>query len=132
MEREEAVIGAFVTREEPTRPMREEAAAAGFYVPELYPDRKCPRLQILTVEELLAGKEIQYPRVAPPATYKRAKRQQKGPKQDQGRLVTGGRPMSADDRKFQQQLARRKERVRGLKLSALEAGRLPGPREVKP
>ena len=87
MEREGAVIGAVITLEEPTRPTREEAAAAGFYIPELYPDRKCPRIQVLTIEELLSGKELQYPRVAPPATFKRAKRQDRGAKRTQKPMV---------------------------------------------
>lgn len=51
MEREKAEIGLFVTLNEPTRPMLSEAASAGFYTPEYYPDHQYPRLQILTVEE---------------------------------------------------------------------------------
>ncbi|MDP2856510.1 MAG: DNA methyltransferase, partial [Bacillota bacterium] len=78
VDREGAVIGAFITLQEPTRPMIQEAAGAGFYVPALYPDQKYPRVQIMTIEDLLAGQEVQYPRVAPPATFKRAKRQRKG------------------------------------------------------
>jgi hypothetical protein len=45
--------------EDPTKPMRAEAASAGFYKS---PWRtKHPVLQILTVEELLKGKKINYP-----------------------------------------------------------------------
>ena len=55
MEREKAEIGLFVTLNEPTRPMLQEAASAGFYTPEHYPDHQYPRLQILTVAELLSG-----------------------------------------------------------------------------
>ena len=64
MEREKAEIGLFVTLNEPTRPMLREAASAGFYTPEHYPDHQYPRLQILTVADLLSGAEAQYPRVA--------------------------------------------------------------------
>ena len=77
MERENAVIGVFITLEEPTRPMRTEAVTAGFYEPEYWPGERYPRLQILTIEELLNGKTVQYPRKAPPATFKRAPRRRK-------------------------------------------------------
>ena len=65
MEREKAETGLFVTLNEPTRPMLQEAASAGFYTPEYYPDHQYPWLQILTVADLLNGAEAQYPRVAP-------------------------------------------------------------------
>ncbi|MBI3090800.1 MAG: restriction endonuclease [Candidatus Tectomicrobia bacterium] len=58
LEREKAQVGVLLTRQEPTQPMREEAAGAGFYES---PWRKHPRLQILTVAELLGGKTIDYP-----------------------------------------------------------------------
>ena len=74
MAREKAEIGLFVTLNEPTRPMLQEALSAGFYTPERYPDHRYPRLQILTVADLLNGAEAQYPRVAPPATFRRAPR----------------------------------------------------------
>lgn len=74
LEREQAAIGVFVTLEKATRPMVQEAVAAGFYVPELYPDRKYPKLQILTVEDLLDGKRPQYPVMGAQATFKQAKR----------------------------------------------------------
>ena len=78
MEREKAEIGLFVTLNEPTRPMLQEAASAGFYTPEHYPDHQYPRLQILTVAELLNGADAQYPRVAPAATFRRAPRRWRG------------------------------------------------------
>ena len=58
VEREKAEIGALICMEAPTQPMRKEAASAGFYES---PWGKHPRLQILTVEELLGGKGIDYP-----------------------------------------------------------------------
>jgi len=60
IEREKAAIGALITLREPTKPMLTEAAAAGFYESKELPGRY-PRLQILTVAELLAGKKLEYP-----------------------------------------------------------------------
>jgi hypothetical protein len=82
VEREKATIGVFVTLEKPTGPMKTEAAGFGFYTPEHYPDRKYPRMQLLTVEDLLVHKlEVQYPKtLAPPATFKKAPTKKKTPK----------------------------------------------------
>ncbi len=60
VEREKAQIGVFITLEEPTKPMRSEAASAGFYESPGW-GKKYPRIQILTVAELLEGAQIQYP-----------------------------------------------------------------------
>jgi hypothetical protein len=40
--------------------MKAEAASAGFYISPL--NRRYPRIQILTIDELLKGKQIDYPR----------------------------------------------------------------------
>jgi len=78
IEREGAVIGAFITLEPSTKPMRTEALEAGLYIPEHFPDLQVPRLQILTVEGLLNGTEqLEYPRVAPEVTFKRAEKKTK-------------------------------------------------------
>ena len=76
MEREQAEMGLLVTLEPPTVPMRQEAAAAGFYVPEHFPDRQFPRVQIATIEELLSGKGPDVPRLglADAPTFRRAAR----------------------------------------------------------
>ena len=74
VEREKAPIGVLITLEEPTKPMLQEAAAGGFYEPAYFPGQQYPRLQILTIRELLEGKEAQYPHMAPSATFKRAQR----------------------------------------------------------
>lgn len=55
--------------EPPTKPMLEEAAEAGFYQPPGLTN-KYPRLQIL-IAELLAGKQVVYPRLLD-VTYKKA------------------------------------------------------------
>jgi site-specific DNA-methyltransferase (adenine-specific) len=58
IERERASIGVLITMEEPTKAMRAEAAAAGFYES---PWGKHPRLQILTIAELLSGARVNGP-----------------------------------------------------------------------
>lgn len=73
MEREKAEIGVFLCFEKPTKPMLKEAAEAGFY---RSPDgSEYPRIQILTVEQLLDGKQVEYPLHRRDATFKRAPRQ---------------------------------------------------------
>lgn len=72
LEREKGVIGAFITLEEPTREMIKEAATAGFYEPKAFPGRKFPRVQILTVKQLLEGETLQYPNRDSAATFKKA------------------------------------------------------------
>ena len=74
MEREQAALGLFITLRPPTRPMLQEAASAGVYVPEHYPDHQFARLQILTIDALLSGAQAAYPRFAPNATFRRAPR----------------------------------------------------------
>ncbi len=75
MQREKAEIGVLISSEQATRPMREEAASAGFYES---PWGKHPRIQLLTVGELLEGKRIDYPQTAGiNRTYKKAPKVQK-------------------------------------------------------
>lgn len=76
IEREKAAIGALITLREPTAPMLTEAASAGFYESENFPE-KYPRLQILTIAQLLGGKQLRYPRLRDD-TFKKAERQTKG------------------------------------------------------
>ena len=76
MEREKAEIGVLISMEPPTKPMMKEAAEAGFYqVPGLRD--KYPRLQILSIAELLDGKRVEFPRFAADATFKRAPKARK-------------------------------------------------------
>ena len=78
VEREGAAIGLFVTLAEPTEPMWREATAAGFYEPEHFPGQIYPRIQLLTIEALLSGKvSADYPRMAPPATFRHAPRRRR-------------------------------------------------------
>ncbi len=60
LEREEAEIGVLITLREPTRAMLKEAAGSGFYESPGW-RKKYPRIQIVTIEDLLAGKGIDYP-----------------------------------------------------------------------
>jgi len=70
VEREKAEIGVLLTMQDPTQPMRAEAASAGFHQS---PWGKHPRLQILTIAELLEGKKIDYPSAqGANVTFKRA------------------------------------------------------------
>jgi hypothetical protein len=72
IERDEAAIGVFITLEPPTAPMRKEAADAGFFQSALLTKTKHPRLQILTIEELLAGKKIDMPAAQDIRSFKQA------------------------------------------------------------
>ena len=60
LEHEKAAVGVLITLREPTKPMLTGAAATGFYESKDFPGRY-PRLQILTIAELLAGKKLEYP-----------------------------------------------------------------------
>ena len=60
VENEKAALGVFVTIDEPTPDMKNEAVKAGFYVSEMW-QQKYPKIQILTVEALLSGSQIQMP-----------------------------------------------------------------------
>jgi site-specific DNA-methyltransferase (adenine-specific) len=72
IEREKAEIGVFISFEAPTKPMLKEAAEAGFY--KSSDGSSYPRLQILTIEELLKGKQPEYPLHRRDATFKKAPR----------------------------------------------------------
>lgn len=70
MEREKAPIGIFLSAAKPTKPMISEAAAVGrFHDPF---GRSYPRLQIITLEELFAGKRPEIPFVDPSVAFKKA------------------------------------------------------------
>lgn len=71
IERENAAIGVLLTLEKPSKPMRAEAASAGFYTSP-FGNSKHPRLQIITIQDLLGGKRIDYPETQANVTYKKA------------------------------------------------------------
>jgi hypothetical protein len=67
VDREKAKIGVFITLAEPTKPMQTEAVKAGYYET---PYGKYPKLQILTIAELFAGKQPNIPLIDPSAFKK--------------------------------------------------------------
>lgn len=69
LDRENAEIGVLISLEEPTAPTKKEAASAGFYTS---PWGKHPRLQLITVESLLTGGQIDRPPAQTSVTFKRA------------------------------------------------------------
>ena len=72
VEREKAAIGVLISMEDPTKPMQTEAVTAGFYESQLW-NRKYPKIQLLTVADLLAGKQIDMPPIRQVgATFKKA------------------------------------------------------------
>lgn len=60
LDREKEPIGILLTLEPPTQPMITEAAAAGLYHNDFW-HRDYPRVQIITVEEMLGGKRPDIP-----------------------------------------------------------------------
>lgn len=72
IDREKADIGVLISMEKPSKPMMKEAAEAGSYKSP-FTEERFPRIQILTIADLLKGDQIAYPRLLD-ATYKRAPR----------------------------------------------------------
>lgn len=60
VEREGAAMGVFITLEDSSRDMRTEAVSAGFYHSQGW-GQDYPKIQILTIEELLHGSEVRMP-----------------------------------------------------------------------
>ncbi len=71
IERERADGGLFITLEKPTQPMREEAVSAGSYAVS-FGRGEFPKIQIITIEELLNNKKPEVPILALPY-YKEAR-----------------------------------------------------------
>jgi site-specific DNA-methyltransferase (adenine-specific) len=60
VEREGAAIGVFITLETPSKDMLAEAASAGFYSSPGW-QRDYPKIQILTIADMLNGTEVKMP-----------------------------------------------------------------------
>jgi adenine specific DNA methylase Mod len=74
VDREKAAIGVLISMEEPTKPMQTEAVTAGFFESTTW-GKKYPKIQLLTIAELLAGKPIDMPPIRQVgATFKKAER----------------------------------------------------------
>jgi site-specific DNA-methyltransferase (adenine-specific) len=75
IEREKALMGIFVTLNAPTKPMMSEAASAGFIEIDMgVGSAQFPRIQIVTIEELLEGKRLSLP-IIDSTAFKKAKRE---------------------------------------------------------
>jgi DNA modification methylase len=78
LQREKAEIGVYISFEEPTSPMKREAAEAGFYTSPGSSGAdggKYPRIQLLTIKDLLEGnKTVQRPLHVREVTFKKAPR----------------------------------------------------------
>ena len=74
VETQEAVIGVFITLNPPTQPMVKEAATAGRFQWLHVAHTTYPKIQIRTIEELLAGNGIEYPQTPVDVTFRRAER----------------------------------------------------------
>ena len=81
IEREKALCGLFITLKEPTRQMVAEAAAAGFADTQF---GRIPRIQILTIEGLLANTEFARLPAIDSSVFKKAPKEK--PKGEQGDL----------------------------------------------
>jgi hypothetical protein len=88
VEREGAAMGVFISLEEPTAPMRKEAADAGMWQSRAVAGSQHPRLQLLTIEELLDGKRIDLPAQRDVRSFKQAPKARR--KQKDGQMVAFG------------------------------------------
>jgi DNA modification methylase len=80
IERTGAAIGVLISMQDTTQPMRTEAATAGFY--DATWGTRHPRIQLLTVADLLAGKKVDMPPLKHAnVTFKKASKA-KGPKDE--------------------------------------------------
>jgi hypothetical protein len=96
VEREKAVIGVLVSLHDPTGPMKEEAASAGFWKPK-FGTKKYPRIQLLTVEQLLEGKTINIPPHHVNLTFKKAPKAKSRQKEETPDTIFHPNEEEADD-----------------------------------
>lgn len=82
LDREGAAIGVLISMEEPTGPMRTEAATAGHWESKVW-GKRYPKLQLLTVAELLDNRAIDMPPIRHvQETFKRASRKKHADQMD--------------------------------------------------
>ena len=86
VERENAAIGLLISMEAPTAPMSKEAASAGFYECVAW-NTQHPKIQILTINELLEGKKLDAPPTRDIRTFRKAPKVKKTPKRSGGSLL---------------------------------------------
>ena len=88
LEREKGEIGVFLTLRKPTRQMQKEADEAEPFIDQGFPEKRFPRLQILTIEEIFAGKKINFPTWWSQDTFKKSTRRRKNnPEESQNNLL---------------------------------------------
>jgi len=108
LEREKAVIGLFITLEEPTRQMLEEAITAGFWHSEVW-NEDYARIQILTIRDLLeAGKRPHLPARFKSPVYQRAPRIDMPMVAEQGILFDSSEPSGEKNQKCRNRRPRSK------------------------
>lgn len=73
VEREKVDGGVFITLEKPTQPMDKEAVDAGTFTTPITNKVEFPKIQILTIEEILKGKKPNLPQGLVKDYYKNAK-----------------------------------------------------------
>ncbi len=73
IERDKVDYGVFLTLEDPSEPMKSEALEAGFFTTEW--KHAIPRIQVMTIKELMTGKEPIYP--FPADNYMKAEKEKK-------------------------------------------------------
>jgi DNA modification methylase len=74
VERDKAAVGVVISMQDHTGPMHDEAVTAGFFESKTW-GRRYPKIQLLTVADLLAGKQIDMPPIKQVgATFKKAPR----------------------------------------------------------
>ena len=71
VEREQAAMGLFISLDEPTAPMRSEAASGGLFQSDVW-QRDFPKIQLRTIGEMMAGSGFDLP--PRPAAYQPAQR----------------------------------------------------------
>lgn len=78
-------IGAYVCIEPPTSNMKEEAIAAGYYHSPVW-NKDYPKIQILTIEDIMSGKTVEMPPQAQTSTTFAKAQRVKAKQGEQGRL----------------------------------------------
>lgn len=87
IEREKAQIGVLISFERPTRQMVAEAASAGVYTSP-WGQKPYPRIQLLTIEQLMSGMSVDYPKgeSGENRTHRKGPQTETGPKAEQMKM----------------------------------------------
>ncbi len=72
----DAAFGVFVCLSEPTKPMNEEALSHGVWVSE-YNSERYPKIQILSAQDLIDGRQVRMPQGARTSPFAQAERERK-------------------------------------------------------